>query len=26
VQVFDDIRKQGEFVYPEELETLELQQ
>lgn len=24
LQIFDEIRKQGEFVYPEELETLEL--
>jgi hypothetical protein len=24
MQVFDQIREQGEFVYPEELETLEL--
>ncbi|BGP51127.1 hypothetical protein JCM10450v2_007056 [Rhodotorula kratochvilovae] len=26
MQVFDEIRKQGEFVYPEELETLDLPQ
>ncbi|GAA5836721.1 hypothetical protein JCM9279_007636 [Rhodotorula babjevae] len=26
MQVFDEIRKQGEFVYPEQLETLELTQ